>query len=139
MKQNFTGYKVPKTLNLRQIEVKFLKGIPGSLNTNDFYYLFYNETIRKWNIPQKCNGTDKDKAVLTKLQAYITNHYGYDRQQKQNVLAELLPLAKNIAQSEYIFSNIKELELKRRLKDKEQRDYERTKQQLENKFTVNHL
>lgn len=139
MKKQFTGYKVPKTLNLRQIKVSFFDKIPTLTDTNEFWYLFYNDSIKKWNIPQKCNGSVEDKDILTKIQAYISNHYGYDRCKKVNVLAELLPIAKEYAEVVYAKNNIKEIELKKRLKEKEQRDYERTQKQLTTKYEVKHL
>ena len=133
MNNKFTGFKVPKTLNLRAIEISFFKKIPSLLDMNNFYYLFYNEKDKKWNIPQKCNCNKKDKEILTKIQVYITNHYGYDRQQKQNVIAELLPVAK-----EYASLIVKERKLSQYLEEKKKRDYDR----LEQKFgstKVNHI
>lgn len=132
MKQSYTGYKVPKTLttktingyckktdsftlikrttlNLKQLEVKFLTSIPKKLDTKNYWYLFYNETIRIWNIPQKCfiNVTQEDKNILAQLQSYISNHYGYDRQLKNDTYSELLPAIKEYTQAVYMQNNIK--------------------------------
>lgn len=134
MSKNFTGYKVPKNLNFRQIEVSFFKEVPTLTNTKEFWYLFYNDSIRKWNIPQKCNGTDADKDILTKIQVYISNHYGYDRQQKQDVISELLPIAK-----EYATLLVKERKLDTYLEEKKKRDYDRIERKLGSKFKVKHI
>lgn len=135
----FTGFKVPKTLNLRKIEVKVSDMIPKILDKSNYYYFFINEETKKWAIPQKCeNITPEEKNLLDKIHNYIINHYGYDRS-KLNAIAELLPLTKERVISECIFKNARLLEREKIKKERGNKQYERLQKKLGNKFKVEHL
>ena len=78
MKQNnYIGYKVPKTLKYESIEIKNdLNKIPELANFNDFYYIFYNERLKNYIIPQKVNRlkyntSEKDSINITRFLTYL--------------------------------------------------------------------
>lgn len=96
MRKSFTGYKVPKTLNFRKIEVRQFLAIPKQENLDfaNYYYFFKNNIT--WAIPQKCNKhTPKEAQEMELCLAYIKNHYGHDKPQKGfNAITELFPVIK---------------------------------------------
>jgi hypothetical protein len=140
MENKFKGYRVPKTLKLRQIEIRDLKSIPKQLDTENNYYFFINLENGKWAIPQKCSVIpEQEVIVINSIHNYIINHYGYDKPKKVNVLAELLPIAKEYYSLVHTFDNIKEIETERKLKAKEKRDYERIQKGLGSRYTVKHV
>jgi len=78
MKQNnYIGYKVPKTLKYESIEIRNdLNKIPELANFNDFYYIFYNERLKNYIIPQKVNKlkyntSEKDSINITRFLTYL--------------------------------------------------------------------
>jgi hypothetical protein len=78
MKQNnYIGYKVPKTLKYESIEIRNdLNKIPELANFNDFYYIFYNERLKNYIIPQKVNKLkyntlEKDSINITRFLTYL--------------------------------------------------------------------
>lgn len=135
----FTGFKVPKTLNLKKIQVKVSDMIPKNLDKANFYYFFINEETKKWAIPQKCEDiTPLEKSTLDKIHNYIINHYGYDRS-KLNAIAELLPLIKENIISECNCQNARLMEREKIKKEREKKQYEKAQERLENKFEVKHI
>lgn len=135
----FTGFKVPKTLNLKKIQVKVSNMIPKNLDKTNFYYFFINEETKKWAIPQKCEDiTPLEKSTLDKIHNYIINHYGYDRS-KLNAIAELLPLTKERIVSECIFKNARLIEREKMKKERENKQYEKLQEKLGSKFEVKHI
>lgn len=147
MKQKYIGYKVPKTLNYNKLEVcEDLSYIPQLIQTQGFYYIFYNETNKSFLIPQKTdpkkyNMSPKELKEITLFKEYLKSPIT-----KEEIVDIILPLAIISAQKEHIFDNIieteqikrsKELEL--RLRQKAEREYERTKNKLSRKYKVEHL
>ena len=112
MKQNnFTGYKVPKTLDYSKIEVKEdLKYIP-ELDTKNYYYIFYNNKIGNYAIPQNCN--NKSEQELKDLKKFL--NYLKSPMTTEDIMKEIFNLTKlrlNIAK-------IENPELKKNITDKE--------------------
>ena len=72
MKQNFTGYKIPKNLDFNLIEIKEdLKFIP-KLDKDNYYYCFISTINNKWAIPQLCNNPNtKEVKDLKTLLKYL--------------------------------------------------------------------
>lgn len=112
MKQNnFTGYKVPKTLNYNKIEVREDLSYIPQLDTNNYYYIFYNNLIGNYAIPQNCN--NKNEKELRDLKSFL--NYLKTPMTTADIMNEIFNLTKlriNIAK-------IENPDLKKRITEKE--------------------
>lgn len=136
MKQNnYIGYKVPKTLKYESIEIRNdLNKIPELANFNDFYYIFYNERLKNYIIPQKVNKlkyntSEKDSINITRFLTYLKK-LKYDKvngilskkECEEIFILPILNLVKEVSQKDLA-----------RLKEKERRDNEAL-QKLKNTY-----
>lgn len=108
MKQNFTGYKIPKNLDFNLIEIKEdLKFIP-KLDKDNYYYCFISTINNKWAIPQLCNNPNtKEVKDLKTLLKYLKG----TASSNVEILEELKPFIVKIAFLDKKLTSSKELNL----------------------------
>jgi len=136
MKQNnYIGYKVPKTLKYESIEIRNdLSKIPELANFNDFYYIFYNERLKNYIIPQKVNKlkyntSEKDSINITRFLTYLkklkydkVNGVLLKKECEEIFILPILNLVKEVSEKDLA-----------RLKEKERR-YNEALQKLKNTY-----
>lgn len=136
MKQNnYIGYKVPKTLKYESIEIRNdLNKIPELANFNDFYYIFYNERLKNYIIPQKVNKlkyntSEKDSINITRFLTYLkklkydkVNGVLLKKECEEIFILPILNLVKEVSEKDLA-----------RLKEKERR-YNEALQKLKNTY-----
>lgn len=100
--QNFTGYKVPKTLDYSKIEVREdLKCIPQTLDLKNNYYIFYNNNIGNYAIPQNCN--NKNVQELKDLKKFLT--YLKSPMTKEEIMNEVFNLMHTTIEEDLLARN----------------------------------
>lgn len=113
MKNNFTGYRVPKTLDYSKLTIKKNLSFIPKINQDDYYFIFYNNELELYNIPQNCN--NKNKQELKDLKKFL-NFIKDLPITKEEITEMLLPLAKELR---VLHTKKEELENKKRLLDYE--------------------
>lgn len=130
-KRLFTGYKILKNLYIGSIEINTFNCIPKNINTDTYYYYFYSNDSKVWNIPQICQLKDpfekkhiqKGLSLMKEVRAEF---------EPINMVKEIL---KNFDQFNELLGEINELESK--LENKlEKRLNEEEIRKLGSKFIV---